>query len=234
MPEARHADSGEVCSRETYLKRAWCRAEILAFFVRRGPAFMYFLNSPDADLEPMLPSAEGLPENFLELVDVFHGEMTCCKMGHNNGTTPCDREKLVKPMMGLLVELYRDRHEDAAARTIWDAIEPNLQQLYPKTFDYACGPGGRTERRALFGDLVTAMLATGAHIKILRRPIASTSTPSTLRLLNGAHTGTTTSRTTATRPCRTLRRARRRCCRHGSGARRTRRRRGVRRRCGRL
>ena len=78
-------------------------------------------------------------------------------MGHNNGTTPCDREKLVKPMMGLLVELYRDRHEDAAARTIWDAIEPNLQQLYPKTFAYACGPGGRTERRALFGDLVTAM-----------------------------------------------------------------------------
>ncbi len=137
---------------------------------------MYYLDSPDADLEPMLPSADGcsLPHDFLDTVDVFHGEMTCCKMGHNNGTTPCDREKLVKPMMGLLVELYRDRHEDAAARTIWDAIEPNLQQLYPKTFDYACGPGGRTERRALFGDLVTAMLATGAHIKILRRPIAST------------------------------------------------------------
>ena len=50
-------------------------------------------------------------------VDVFHGDMTCCKMGHNNGTTPCDQEKLVKPMLGLLVELYRDRHDDAAART---------------------------------------------------------------------------------------------------------------------
>ena len=42
VPEAHHADSGEVCSRETYLKRAWCRAEILSFFVRRGPAHMYF------------------------------------------------------------------------------------------------------------------------------------------------------------------------------------------------
>ena len=90
-------------------------------------------------------------------VDVFHGDMTCCKMGHNNGTTPCDQEKLVKPMLGLLVELYRDRHDDAAARVIWNAIEPNLAKLYPKNFDYACGPGGRTERRALFGDLVTAM-----------------------------------------------------------------------------
>ena len=56
-----------------------------------------------------------------------------------------------------MVELYRDRHDDAAARVIWNAIEPNLAKLYPKNFDYACGPGGRTERRALFGDLVTAM-----------------------------------------------------------------------------
>ena len=72
MPEARHADSGEICSRETYLKRAWCRAEILAFFVRRGPAFMYYLDAPDADLEPMLPSADGssLPDDFLGTVDV--------------------------------------------------------------------------------------------------------------------------------------------------------------------
>ena len=51
------------------------------------------------------------------MIDVFHGDMTCCKMGHNNGTTPCDQEKLVKPMLGLLVELYRDRHDDAAIPT---------------------------------------------------------------------------------------------------------------------
>ena len=67
----------------------------------------------------MLPSADGscLPEGFTGLIDVFHGDMTCCKMGHNNGTTPCDQEKLVKPMLGLLVELYRDRHDDAAIPT---------------------------------------------------------------------------------------------------------------------
>lgn len=62
----RNVDSGEACTRETYLKRAWCRAEILSFFVRRGPAYMYFLESPEAELEPMLPSDDGsLPENFL-------------------------------------------------------------------------------------------------------------------------------------------------------------------------
>ena len=127
----------------------------------------------------MLPSADGscLPEGFTGLIDVFHGDMTCCKMGHNNGTTPCDQEKLVKPMLGLLVELYRDRHDDAAARVIWNAIEPNLAKLYPKNFDYACGPGGRTERRALFGDLVTAMYYRGhvpalAEVPALGRAVA--------------------------------------------------------------
>ena len=59
--------------------------------------------------------------------------------------------------LGLLVELYRDRHDDPAARAIWDAIEPNLSRLYPKRFDYAVGKSGRTESRPLFGDLIEAM-----------------------------------------------------------------------------
>ena len=48
----------------------------------------------------MLPStAEGsLPDGFCDLIDVFHGEMTCCSLGHRKGTVTCDREKLVKPM----------------------------------------------------------------------------------------------------------------------------------------
>ena len=81
----------------------------------------------------------------------------CCSLGHRKGTVTCDREKLVKPILGLLVELYRDRHDDPAARAIWDAIEPNLSRLYPKRFDYAVGKSGRTESRPLFGDLIEAM-----------------------------------------------------------------------------
>ena len=87
-----------------------------------------------------------MPEGFCDLIDVFHGEMTCCSLGHRKGTVTCDREKLVKPMLGLLVELYRDRHDDPAARAIWDAIEPNLSRLYPKRFEYAVGKSGKTER----------------------------------------------------------------------------------------
>ena len=59
--------------------------------------------------------------------------------------------------LGLLVELYRDRHDDPAARAIWDAIEPNLSRLYPKRFDYAVAKSGKTESRPLFGDLIEAM-----------------------------------------------------------------------------
>ena len=93
VPEAPHADSGEVCSRETYLKRAWCRAEILAFFVRRGPAFMYYLDAPDADLEPMLPSADGscLPDDFLGTVDV------CVEI---NQCVGCTRQFFTKSFLG--------------------------------------------------------------------------------------------------------------------------------------
>ena len=68
---------------------------------------MYYLDSPDADLEPMLPStAEGsLPDGFCDLIDVFHGDMTCCSLGHRKGTVTCDREKLVKPMSTTSVEI---------------------------------------------------------------------------------------------------------------------------------
>ena len=59
VPEARHADSSEVCSRDTYLKRAWCRAEILSFFVRRGPAHMYFATG-DGVLEQMAPDRSSM------------------------------------------------------------------------------------------------------------------------------------------------------------------------------
>ena len=49
---------------------------------------MYF--STDTGLKPLAMEDEDL----LEALDVFGGELTCCRLGHPNGE-PCDREALM-------------------------------------------------------------------------------------------------------------------------------------------
>lgn len=39
-------------------------------------------------------------------VRVFDGQLTCCERGHE-GQDYCDREKLVKPLLGLFGSLHR-------------------------------------------------------------------------------------------------------------------------------
>ena len=56
---------------------------------------------------------------------------------------------------GLLLELYRDRDTDAAARVMFREIEPQLKRLYPATFEYMDGEGN-TKTLPLFGELVEA------------------------------------------------------------------------------
>ena len=87
------------CDCATYFKRAWCRAEIFSFWARHGADDMYLLSSRDLSLS----SRDG-QLNQLEIEDddlaVFGGEMTCCRLGHPNAC-PCDKEKLMLPMLGL-------------------------------------------------------------------------------------------------------------------------------------
>ena len=51
---------------------------------------------------------------LLECLRVFQGDLTCCSLGHPDGDE-CDFEALVPPALGLLGELYRDRHERPGA-----------------------------------------------------------------------------------------------------------------------
>ena len=51
---------------------------------------------------------------LLECLRVFQGDLTCCALGHPDGDE-CDFEALVPPALGLLGELYRDRHERPGA-----------------------------------------------------------------------------------------------------------------------
>ena len=103
-----------------------------------------------------------LPPDFLDFVDVFHGDLTCCRLGHHGGKTSCDKERLVKPMLGLLRELYRDRDTDPAARVMFREIEPQLKRLYPATFEYV-DDRGHAKTMPLFGELVDAAFYYADH-----------------------------------------------------------------------
>jgi len=105
-----------------------------------------------------------VPNRFLEVMRVFDGDFTCCRMGHPNGQ-PCDRERLMLPLLGIYDERgawaqpSRDPRSPAPRPRTLPALEARRDELFPKTFEYVSqGPLGRmTETRPLFGDLVDAV-----------------------------------------------------------------------------
>ena len=101
-PTTMHADILHyTCDSRTYRKRAWCRAEIMSCWARNGTASM-FVNTNEG-LRPLATDDKVL----LEALDVFGGDLTCCRLGHEDGR-PCDREALVLPMLGLYGEIYKN------------------------------------------------------------------------------------------------------------------------------
>jgi len=150
-PETTHANTCVPCNQATYHKRCWCRAEMMSHWSKRGTTNMFYCSA--AGLEPMAPS--GITKEFLSAVHVFDGELTCCALGHQNGTVPCDREELVFPMLGLYSEIYA-RREEPQMKVVFDAIEPMVDSIYPNEFGYFSEKGG-TVTKPLFGDLTVAM-----------------------------------------------------------------------------
>ena len=83
-------------------------------------------------------TGESGDEILLEALDVFNGDLTCCRLKHPHGD-PCDREELMLPMLGLFAELYRGR--DSTTRDHQRvACEPQAGQL--PDADVAVVPGG--------------------------------------------------------------------------------------------
>ena len=110
--------------------------------------------STEAGLQPLAPTDDIL----VDALDVFSGELTCCRLGHPDAT-PCDRERLMLPMLGLFAELYRDRH--GASKEAYEVLEPLRDRLFPKTFEYTyISPDGLETRETLplFGDLCQAVM----------------------------------------------------------------------------
>jgi len=149
-PASLHDDTGVPCDEITYRRRTWCRAEVIACWARKGPDRM-FVSTSGEGLRPLLDE-DGVLD---ECLDVFGGDLTCCRLGHPCGT-PCDREALAFPVLGLVAELYRDRRERPEA---WALISDRLDELFPRNFVYY----DRTKTPPtlpLFGDLVAAAMAT--------------------------------------------------------------------------
>ena len=73
-------------------------------------------------LEPL--SRAMCPVQLVDALDVFAGELSCCRRGHPDAA-PCDKELLMLPMLGIYAEIYKNRHGSAAG-----CVEINVSTLF--------------------------------------------------------------------------------------------------------
>lgn len=113
-----HADTGIACGAFSYQKRMWCRAEQLCFSISNGVERLWIAEGKGAPPRPASADADWLNTSLL----VFEGECTCCEREHRDGSgavrTDCDRELLVRPILGLYGQrlLVRSRMQQEASR----------------------------------------------------------------------------------------------------------------------
>ena len=103
VPPVRHADTGDTCDADTYQQRLWTRAECLTHLL---------VNSTDSMWVATRPEPSGcvkMPPEWLHgsVLCIFDGRSTCCDRLHS-GTTRCDRELLVQPLLGLYGKMYAE------------------------------------------------------------------------------------------------------------------------------
>lgn len=146
-PTSLHEQTGETADAQSYKSRVWCRAEQLAHFSRAGIGNMYICTSAE-QLEPCNM------EWIQDVVCVFGGEMTCCRLQHPHDQS-CDRESLVPALMALYFVLYTEHRSGTlseVAEPAWRLIQRNKEYLFPKKFEYKTGSSVQT--RELFGPLI--------------------------------------------------------------------------------
>lgn len=147
-----HAETGALCDKASYQMRAWCRAEQLAHGCRKGVENMY-LTSEGGGLEPV--TWDWIKPSF----KIFSGQLTCCLRGHE-GMEQCDKEYLVTPALGLYCELLAAQKDGSLAqekKEILDYMQENEDEVFPPSFDFSTPGGKRTEKRELFGDILTLL-----------------------------------------------------------------------------
>eukprot|EP00930_Biecheleria_cincta_P099740 TRINITY_DN91354_c0_g1_i1.p1 TRINITY_DN91354_c0_g1~~TRINITY_DN91354_c0_g1_i1.p1 ORF type:complete len:926 (-),score=159.24 TRINITY_DN91354_c0_g1_i1:15-2792(-) len=163
-PSVAHADlKGEPCDKETYSRRAWCRAEQLSHLLAKSDESMYLAEGN---------SLHRLTPDWLEQsARVFDGELTCCRRKHV-GMDLCDKERLVIPMLGLFAQYAARVHSTGASRRSNGSakeVESKLHllrkeaELFPEHFD--CEFEDRSEKRVLFGGVLTRLKEREAEVE---------------------------------------------------------------------
>jgi hypothetical protein len=155
-PPVEHEDLKELCNRETYQRRAWCRAEQLSHMLAQTHEQMFLAEGGQL-------TRLGDLENWLEQsILVFSGDLTCCRRKHV-GMEICDRERLVLPMLGFWAQLERRMNKCQQCRTEKDAgfvelhssLKEKLDDVFPQKFKYETESG--VEERPLFGKLLNRL-----------------------------------------------------------------------------
>merc|ERR1712166_906360 len=128
--------------------------------------------TPDS---PQLPGSSMYSAKFLESINVFNGDLTCCKRCNNGGIQPCDRETLMLPMLGLYTEIY-DNRDKPAVKDMYAMIAQNIDGIFPQEFEYTIAEG-QTVTKPLFGDLIQAVEAVVEAVKSTESDEFRCSTP---------------------------------------------------------
>eukprot|EP00746_Dinoflagellata_sp_MGD_P136290 gnl/MRDRNA2_/MRDRNA2_70247_c0_seq3.p1 gnl/MRDRNA2_/MRDRNA2_70247_c0~~gnl/MRDRNA2_/MRDRNA2_70247_c0_seq3.p1 ORF type:complete len:433 (+),score=58.36 gnl/MRDRNA2_/MRDRNA2_70247_c0_seq3:68-1300(+) len=148
-PTSRHANTGEIADEKSYKSRVWTRAEQFAHFCQHGMKDIYVMSS--------INDIQQIDEKWLKsVIHVFEGQMTCCRLDHNSGSSRCDKESLVMPMVGLYSEICSKKCRSTLSQVERDAlvhIEADKDRMFPAKFEYSTSTD-KSETRTLFGDLI--------------------------------------------------------------------------------
>lgn len=139
-PSALHRDLGHKCGMNSYLRRGWCRMEMLARACVSGLGDVYCCTGDGTELLHM--SKEDIKTFSF---NVYEGEFA----------VSMDREMLVQSMLGLYSLILRGTsHEDV--KFITEELETNKDVFFPPKYTVH-EAGLPSQKRKLFGDLVRHM-----------------------------------------------------------------------------
>eukprot|EP00929_Paragymnodinium_shiwhaense_P086771 TRINITY_DN47209_c0_g1_i1.p1 TRINITY_DN47209_c0_g1~~TRINITY_DN47209_c0_g1_i1.p1 ORF type:complete len:941 (-),score=200.64 TRINITY_DN47209_c0_g1_i1:132-2954(-) len=174
-PTTMHCDTGMECNATTYSLRGWCRAEMLSKVCSTGLAHMYIIERLEAGIEPV----RGGVLASLDM-NVFEGDFSCCSIGHQS-CSRCDKENLMKPMLGLYALMLRRAKDDPNVAAMARRIKAKRDKFFPKTFEFKSWREDskgelvvEKEERDLFGPLVAMMEGRVGQHQNLPRSSAKT------------------------------------------------------------
>ncbi|KAL1521120.1 hypothetical protein AB1Y20_022674 [Prymnesium parvum] len=117
-PTAVHATTGKECDLSTYVRRGWCRAELLSKVCGSGYENMFKITGDSSKIEQFQ-----VDMNDMSSLCVFHGEFT----------VDTDKEALVLPVLGLY-SLILSNWDEPRMQPIIRMINSDKERFFPKKY----------------------------------------------------------------------------------------------------